>query len=532
MTVFTPPKHHPRYERATEYCQFLAVLFGLLLTWSSNADTLFPPGSPPRVPDTTFTNRDPSSHTGYSTTVNPRSQWGAWDGWGVSLAWWANVFGDRDDLADIVFTTNYTRLNGMLLPGLGLNIARYNVGGCSSNSVDGAVMQVSPRIRPYQQIQGFWLDGHSTNPASASWNWTVDANQRSMLLKAKARGANLLDLFSDTPMWWMCKNHNPSGADPGSQDNLPPANYDRHAIYLATVAKYAQDHWGITFNSVEAFNEPGSDWWVATGTQEGCHFDPRTQATVIGDLRRELDRRGLTAVNVAASDENTYDQARSTWNSFSASVKAQVGRVNTHGYQYGRPGRLALYSAVGGKKLWDSEYGENDATGLSLARNLNLDFHELHPTAWCYWQAADGLNWGLIRSNPTKHWIGTANRKYFVLAQYSRHIRPGMTIIDGGESNTIAAYDPTARKLVLVTVNYEKPQWITYNLTRFAGAAGPVQSWITATGIGPTYQHNTNVTVNQRLVRAWFPANTIQTFEIQNVDLDPPATPPNLSTRP
>ena len=28
-----------------------------------------------------------------------------WDGWGVSLAWWGKVYGDRDDLADAVFST-------------------------------------------------------------------------------------------------------------------------------------------------------------------------------------------------------------------------------------------------------------------------------------------------------------------------------------------------------------------------------------------------------------------------------------------
>ena len=29
--------------------------------------------------------------------------------------------------------------------------------------------------------------------------------------------------------------------------------------------------------------------------------------------------------------------------------------------------------------------------------------------------------------------VGDANPKFFVLAQYTRHVRPGATIIDGGE---------------------------------------------------------------------------------------------------
>ncbi|MEI9959844.1 MAG: hypothetical protein WDM76_01555 [Limisphaerales bacterium] len=29
----------------------------------------------------------------YTTTINPQTTWGVWEGWGTSLCWWANVFG-------------------------------------------------------------------------------------------------------------------------------------------------------------------------------------------------------------------------------------------------------------------------------------------------------------------------------------------------------------------------------------------------------------------------------------------------------
>src|SRR5947209_6804198 len=213
------------------------------------------------------------SYADYSTTINPQTTWGTWEGWGTSLCWWANVFGNRNDLADIAFTTNYTLLNTENFPGLGLNIARYNVGACTSNSINGETIQLSPNIPAFKQMQGYWLDWFSSDPASNSWNWAADANQRAMVLKAKARGANLLELFSNSPIWWMCYNHNPSGATNGANDNLQSWNYDQHAVYLATVAKYAHDHWGFDFTSVEAFNEPIANWWTATGSQEGCHFN-------------------------------------------------------------------------------------------------------------------------------------------------------------------------------------------------------------------------------------------------------------------
>lgn len=450
---------------------------------------------------------------------DPGVNYGTWDGWGVSLCWWASVFGQREDLADLMFTTKATRLDGVTLPGLGLNIARYNAGACSTNAVNGEFMQRSPNILASRQIAGYWLDSRSADPRSDSWDWTADASQRAMLLQARARGANRLELFSNSPMWWMCRNHNPSGAASGRSDNLPERYYEQHAIYLVTIAQYAQAHWGITFDAVEAFNEPSADWWQAAGTQEGCHFDTSTQATVISCLRRELDRRGLTAMKVAASDENTYDAGLSTWNHFDAAVRAQVGRVNVHGYQYDQGRRDLLRAAVGGKQLWDSEYGDDDASGKSLAANLNRDFQQLHPTGWCYWQALDGRGWGLIRANLDRNWIGSANRKYFVLAQYTRHIRPGMTIMAGGDVNTVAAYDSTAHKLVLVTVNLGPARWFAYDLARFARADGPVRRWTTTTGSGPAYAADTGVTLAQRAFKARFPADAVETFEIQNVDL-------------
>lgn len=506
----------------------LSVILALLST-TGMGQTVFSLKSP--LPsDKTGRDDGPSpASNGYLTTINPNLSWGTWDGWGISLCWWANVFGNRDDLADIIFTTNYTSLSGVLLPGLGMNIVRYNAGGCSSNSIGGTNMQASPKIPAFRQIQGYWLDHNSSDPSSSSWNWSVDANQRAMLFKAKNRGANILELFSNSPMWWMCYNNNPSGADNGTNDNLMSRSLDSHAVYLATVAKYAQTNWGITFDSIDPFNEPSANWWISTGTQEGCHFASATQTAVIGHLRSELDNRGLTSLCVSASDENTYDSALSIWNCFNSTVQTQVGRVNVHGYQNGGGKRAALYSAVAGKRLWNSEYGDSDASGMKLASNLNLDFRLLHPTGWCYWQALDGGGWGLIQSTPGNGWIGSVNSKYFVLAQYTRHIRPGMTIIDGGEKNTVAAYDPKSRKLVVVTANYRAAGWITYNLSNFPYANGPIHRWMTVSGTGPSYQLSTNLVISQRVFKAWFPTNTIQTFEIQNVDLNSPATPSDRS---
>ncbi|KAM0257023.1 hypothetical protein ACHAQJ_004618 [Trichoderma viride] len=458
-----------------------------------------------------------------STTLSldPDSNWGTWEGWGVSLAWWAKAFGNRDDLANVFFTQNNQVVNGQNLPGLGFNIVRYNAGACSTNSYNGSSMVVSSDIEPSRQVDGYWRDWANSNPTSSSWNWNVDPNQRAMLQKAKANGANIFELFSNSPMWWMCNNHNPSGS--GSSDNLQSWNYLNHTVYLANIAQYAKQNWGIEFQSVEAFNEPSSSWGP-TGTQEGCHFAVSTMATVINYLNTELVQRGLSSF-VASSDETSYDLAISTWQGLGSSVQNLVKRINVHGYQYGGGRRDTLYSLASQarKKLWNSEYGDGDASGESLYTNLLLDFTWLHPTAWVYWQAIDGPGWGLIVGDNDQLTLSSASTKYFILAQFTRHIKPGMQILSTLDDNTVAAYDAGSQTLVIVAANWGSAQTITFDLTqaKSAGSNGAtVPRWSTQTSGGDQYKSYTDTKINNGQFSVPFSAGQVQTFELSGVVLN------------
>eukprot|EP00466_Bigelowiella_natans_P017709 jgi/Bigna1/90057/estExt_fgenesh1_pg.C_610056 len=398
---------------------------------------------------------------------------------------WANVFGDsklEDTLADVFFSYKMTKVNNITLPGLGLNIARYNAGGSGYRKYDNASMVPSPTIPKWKQIEGFWEDWNSTDPSSTSWNWSADKRQRSMLLKAQERNADTFELFSNSPMWWMLYNHNPSGSASGSTDNLQKWNYDKHALYLAAVASHARDKWGVSFGSVDAFNEPSSGWWKASNGQEGCHFGADTQSIVARMLREELDKQDLKGIRVSASDENSYTLALKTWKSFSKDTKAAVAQVNVHGYEQAGGRRDLLFSAVDGKKLWNSEYGDGSASGLDLASNLNLDFRWLHNTAYVYWQMIDEASgWGMLQGNMEQASIEKINNKHYVFAHYTRHILPGFKIIDGGDDNTIAAYDGKTNKLVLVLLNKNSSERkVTIDLSKFSSTAGPCARWRTS----------------------------------------------------
>ena len=458
-----------------------------------------------------------------TATVDPSSNWGTWEGWGVSLAWWAKTFGDRDDLAKLFFTKDSVSFNGQELPGLGFNIARYNAGASSNTTYDGASMVVSPNIQPSRQIDGYWLDWASSDASSSSWDWTRDANQRAMLQKAQANGADTFELFSNSPMWWMCNNHNPSGSPDGTTDNLQSWNYDSHAVYLANIAQHAHDSWGVTFQSVEAFNEPSSAYWSASGTQEGCHFDVDTMTTVIGHLDAELQSRNVPGF-IAASDETSYDLAVSTWGTLTTAAKDAVTRINVHGYQGGGGRRDLLYDAAkqAGKRLWNSEYGDGDATGQSMYINMLLDFTWLHPTAWVYWQAIDIEGWGLVVGDNDAKTLGSASIKYFVLAQFTRHVTPGMRILSTPDGSTLAAYDAGAQRLVVVAATWDSAQTVTFDLTAFKtpGATGAtVPRWSTDTAGSDRYVEYNDTKLSGGKFSAQFAKGQVQTFEVSGVVL-------------
>jgi hypothetical protein len=102
----------------------------------------------------------------------------------------------------------------------------------------------------------------------------------------------------------------------------------------------------VNFATVEAVQRALVRWWTATGTQEGCHMDAAVQAPSSRTCAASWTARGLTGTQISASDETSYDLARTTWSSFGAATKALVNQVNVHGYQGSGGRRDLLYTDV------------------------------------------------------------------------------------------------------------------------------------------------------------------------------------------
>ena len=520
-----------------------------------------------QVPDTGISESPAAVHTslppvpGVIVAANPgETRVAAFDGWGTSLCWWANQYGGTPGqfgasmLADLFFGTGTVVAGGPSaptppsLPGLGINVVRYNIGGGGNGAQidDNTRELISPNnpIGNPHYITGFWKkwgDGDADVGDPQYWDWSADSGQRAMLTLARERGANIFEFFSNSPPWWMCDNHSASGGTAPVISNLQSWNHDQFARYLATVVKYARDHWNIDVRYVEPFNEPTPGVWLfyipdhGYANQEGCNFAYPVQTSIINSLHDALGNAGLLpTVGIAASDETGVGEALATVTAFAASTDQpfnKISKINVHGYSGTdtspyrgtlRPNlRNSARMAAPNAKLWMSEFGDGDSSGMTMATSIMLDMTELQASAWVQWQVIDP-SWGFFAGPDRGGVIGAVYAKYYVFAQFSRHVRQGCRIIGSSDPNSVAAYNPATGKLVIVTLNLDRPRWVSYDLSALPRAAGPVDRWETTTVGSHTakgYVHAADTMLNGKAFRFRCEANAVYTFEIGGVGL-------------
>ncbi|NNM86794.1 MAG: hypothetical protein HKL96_13680, partial [Phycisphaerales bacterium] len=316
-------------------------------------------------------------------------------------------------------------------------------------------------------------------PRPQQWDWSADKNQLQVLRDAMGMGVNIVEGFSNSPPYWMTISGSVTGAPNGS-DNLAAKFYRDFARYLVRVTQHFHQVLSINFRTLEPLNEPSSSWWRFGGRQEGCHFGWPAQQKIIALVGAGLRELGL-ATTVAAPDENTIDGTLAAVNAYSPAAQAVLSQINTH--SYGGSARSALRQAAArlGKRLVMSEYGDNDASGMTMARRIVLDMRELRPTAWIYWQAIDGGGWGFMRNASNGPNMDMPfNKKYYVMMQFSRYIRPGFRFLGIDDDRSIAAWHPASRRLVVVTVNADVADHTMElqlnNFTRYGASAQMIRT--------------------------------------------------------
>lgn len=383
--------------------------------------------------------------------INPNAVYDLpFEGWGVSLCWWANMCGKWNDakIDEIV--------DWLVSPeGLNYNIFRYNIGGGDDPQ--------NRNCTPHHMANGKGLRAEMEgfkDGTNSGYNWTRDAAQRKIMLKIKEKRPDaIFEAFSNSAPYYMTYSGCVAGNTDASGDNLKPAYYNEFAHYLVDVCKHYKDNYGIEFKTLDPFNEPVTNYWRANGGQEGCHFSTAAQIDFLKILSPILNQSGLNTV-ISSADETSVAQQVTDINAYaSANILNLIGQINAHTYTANNLSRANLRSQCThyNKTLWMSEVGQG-GTGISgnlnLAQKLMNDIHYLRPETWVDWQYIEEGNdqWCLVRGSFANQTYGKV-KNYYVRQQFSKYIRKDFKFVFAPNDQMIAAMNPGLDSLVIVLLN-------------------------------------------------------------------------------
>ena len=446
-------------------------------------------------------------HAQTKVVVDPGKKYQLFEGWGTSLCWWAELVGAWNE-------ANRDQFLGALADpdtGLGYNIFRYNIGGGDQPGHDHLTKgDGGGKVPGYKPTE------------KGDFDWTADPAQRGVALRLnKVVKDPIFEAFSNSPPWWMTKSGCVSGSNDGS-DNLKEDYFDDFADYLSEVALHFKTEWGLTFRTVEPFNEPSAGWWKSNGGQEGCGFK-NNQSKMIVELGKALKKKGLfPATSVSAADETSIKQAHDQLGNYTSEALSYLGQVNTHSYSDGSY-RKQLYNRAFGlnKRLWQSETGPLSKSGdehiaLWMANVIIQDLRDMKAEAWVDWQIADPAeNWRSIKADHKKQTFSYMPR-YYMHAAFSRYIRPGSRIIDSDNGNTVAALRPDGALVIVVRNSGSSDVKYNFDLTKFdkIGASAKVVRFELPGSLTP----QSDIAVANKSLSMTAKSNTVTTMVIDGAE--------------
>jgi O-glycosyl hydrolase len=499
------------------------------------------------------------------------------EGWGVSLAWWAEIIGgwpaqDQQPILSLLFgdptaPSGLTAAGGQPLYPLGLNVLRYNIGASqptsSGQSTAPAQSCAAGSFRPGGEVP-------SVVPApGAAADLGLDGNQIGVLKEAlkmigqsSTRRAHV-EAFANSPPWWIVSNHCPQGQ--GANDvistasaapGVPPPSYAASLAYGAYLRKVVQAFRdaGVDIASVDPLNEPSGGWGCSPsaaqdpGCQEGAHFGDALQSEVLQDACKFLSPLGVAV----SADDGFSPSATSDFLDREQAGLGCVAQINTHSYGAIDPSadvRVAQAANASGRRLWMSEYGTGPAncssdaqtcaaTGVQLATRVADDLNNLTPRAWVYWTAMEGPGgWGLLtdatyarRSQPPAA-VGqtvTPSARFWELGQYARFIPPGSTIIPvtPQPSDTqvhLAVGKTAAGQVVVISTNPSAgSQGFQLDLRPLQTGSGAPDVWRTDPTLDQA-QIPSDVSVSNGVLTGTVPAASVTTFVFNPAPAGPSA---------
>ena len=421
-----------------------------------------------------------------------RSKTITWEGFGTGLSWWANNLGNvkasRELFTDLLFNSEPVEgvavgRNKYSLPGLGLNMARLDIGatGKLKHKLEHEGQEretCGDKTEVYPQDHNKEAHAHKFIEGFLRCKDTWDFENRNMGQRLILREANTyldeVQLVSHGSMWWMKDSSSSAGG------TLVEDGEHLLAEYLLGTARNLNSLekdkiWASKIKSIAPINEPSADhFWQFPAIQEGTivKIDKQHklfQAFAEEERQEEMEQLGLT---LTGSDENDLQTALD--NVEKVLSHDVVGRIQVHSYYGLKPFltdvlsdeeidtidvRQQLSEKVGkkDKSIWQTEYGDDDGSGIYLARSIIADINYLKASAWFYWQPVEPwTNWGFFNvyyeganygdPKASSRSIYNINRKHWVMAHFSRYIKRGDSIFTQDSEEAVLTRSKTRSK--------------------------------------------------------------------------------------
>ena len=456
------------------------------------------------------------------------SDGGVFQGFGTSLCWWANRVGYSPAL-----TEKCARL--FFSPdGINLNIMRYNIGGGDNPS--------HRHIKRTDSIIPGWATLNE-DTGTLSYDYNADKNQLNVL-SACYKSANnpIVELFSNSPPYFMTESGCSSGHFDAKKDNLKRDCYEEFSQYLAHVTEYINNTLKIKVTSLSPMNEPNTSYWeYKSPKQEGCHFDKgESQNKILCLCHKALEEKELRDIEIVASDETSTDKAIESILHYSAETKSFLKRINAHTYGTDKAEKLQPLCKKEGYNLWMSETDWGDTcgknagqmgAGLWLGEKIIKDINTLSPSAWILWQVIDyhkskdgycgnvdsGIPdkekgfWGLAFADHDAEEI-ILTQKYYCMGQFSKFIGFADTIYHI-DKNVLCAHNGKETKIV--TVNSKKEtEPIKISLKNTQKSYSNVKAYRTSGTVedGECIQLITNEAIDNNCYQTYLKPNSVTTF--------------------
>jgi len=323
----------------------------------------------------------------------------------------------------------------------------------------------------------------SFEPEEGQFQWDGHEEVLWRVKGAARRGALMWSSWYSVP-YWMTISGCTAGHSDGRKNNLRQDKEERFIKHVCDVLKHFKTEWNIEFDYLSLINEPESDWWKSGGGQPGCHVSSDQAVRLHQYLNKALPEYGFNPKQIAYDSAYTNGhQIQYLDDILESDIEPEIHTLACHQYQTSEKGlhRWRLRAKQYNKKLWMSEWGDwgqseigsnnnEHKQAMNYADKIHESFKVLGVNGWVMWEPWFIFN---MKDKPFE-----PRKAYWVIAHYSRHIKPGMQMIKSLESDTDCrttvwvednSNDGT-QSIVIVTVNKgKKAVSVHYDFSEFPG---------------------------------------------------------------